>query len=888
MSIDFEKYTEKAKDSVNSAQKIAVSMQHQQICPEHILEAMITDKDSIVLTLLSIAKCSISLLKDKLREIMDRNTVVSGSNTQPYLSRESIMCLVQAENLAKKHSDEYIAQDRLLQGMLESKTTEISKIMIESGLTSIALDEAIKEIRKGSSANSSDSEGSFNVLKKYTRNLTDLAREGKIDPVIGRDEEIRRTIQVLSRRIKNNPLLIGEPGVGKTAIIEGLAMRIYSNDVPETLKNKTLLELDMGLVVAGAKYRGEFEERFKAIINEVEKSDGEIVLFIDEIHILMGAGASGGAMDASNLLKPALARGQMHCIGATTLDEYRKHIEKDAAFARRLQTVFVSEPTLEDAITILRGVKEKYELHHGTRITDSAVIAAANLSNRYITDRFLPDKAIDLMDEAASRLKMQIDSKPEKMDNLDRKIMQIQVEIEALKKEEDSGSIKRLETITKELTQYQKELADFTAKWNAEKIKITQIKDLKRQLENAKFQLEQAQRKGDLALAGKLTYEDIPSLKKQIEILEKESDESSSSLIRETVTADDIAGVVAKITGIPVEKMMSGEKEKLLKIEEFLQTKVIGQDHVVEIIANAIRRSRSGLASENRPIGSFLFLGPTGVGKTELTKAIAYFLFNDEKAMLRIDMSEYMEKHSVSRLIGAPPGYVGYDEGGILTESVRRRPYQVVLFDEVEKAHPDVFNLLLQLLDDGRLTDSQGRTVDFSNTIVILTSNLGAKYINNEDAIDIFPTPSIEGGGSEEVTESDNKSSKYEQMKSMIMQEVQQFFRPEFLNRIDEIIFFNRLSKKNIRGIVDIQLNDLYKRLQKQEISITIQEKVKDFLGDKGYDPIFGARPLRRVIQKDLYDKLAEYLLKGSVKSGDKLIVGMKDDKIIIGREKER
>ncbi len=864
MAINFDKYTNAAKESINEAVKIATSMQHSQTGTEHILEGMLTNQESIIPKLLTISRCSVNLLREKIRAIMDQNSIISGAGATPYLSREATFCLTKAEQFATKNGDQFITQEAILQGILEAKESKIATALIESGLTEKALLEAINEMRKGSKVTSEDAEKSYNALAKYTRNLTDLARNGKIDPVIGRDEEIRRTIQVLSRRIKNNPLLIGEPGVGKTAIIEGLAMRIYQGDVPENLKDKTVLELDMGLVIAGAKYRGEFEERFKTIITEVEKADGDVILFIDEMHILMGAGASGGAMDASNLLKPALARGYMHCIGATTLNEYKKYIEKDTAFARRMQTVFVSEPSIEDAITILRGIKEKYELHHGVKITDNAIIAAVQMSNKYISDRFLPDKAIDLMDEAASRLKMQIDSKPETIDNLDRKIMHLKIEAEALKREEDSASKARCQIITKELNEYQKELMEFTSQWQAEKIKIHKIKELKRKLDDLKFELEQCQRNGNLARAGEITYSAIPHIQGEISQIEAQAN-LSTSLIRETITSEDIATVVSKATGIPVEKMLSGEKQKLLQLETFMQKRVVGQDPAITIIANAIRRSKSGLAPENRPIGSFLFLGPTGVGKTELTKALSELLFNDEKAMLRVDMSEYMEKHSVSRLIGAPPGYVGYDEGGILTESVRRRPYQVILFDEVEKAHPDVYNILLQLLDDGRLTDSQGRTVDFTNTIVILTSNLGAQYINSEDAV-----------------------KNYEKMKTMVMSEVQNFFRPEFLNRIDEIIFFNRLSRNNIGGIVDIQLADLYKRLAKEGIDLAIQDSAKEFLADKGFDEIFGARPLRRVIQREVHNKIAEYLLKGQIKSGDKIIMGIKNGDIAIGKAKNK
>ncbi len=835
-------------------------MQHTSTNPEHILEAMITSKDSIIPSLIASANSSVSIIREKLQEIFSNNPTLQSGGQTPYLSRESVICLTEAEKIAKTEKDEFITQERILQGILASKNLKISESLVAAGLRENQLKLAIDAIRLGRGANSEDAENAYNALKKYTKNLTELAKMGKIDPVIGRDEEIRRTMQVLLRRSKNNPLLIGEPGVGKTAIVEGLAMRIYQGDVPDNLSGKTVLELDMGLVVAGAKYRGEFEERFKAIINEVEKSDGEIILFIDEMHILMGAGASGGAMDASNLLKPALARGLIHCIGATTLSEYKKHIEKDAAFARRLQTVFVAQPSVEDTITILRGIKEKYEAHHGVRISDGAILSAAIMSDKYISDRFLPDKAIDLIDEAASRLKMEINSTPEVIDNLKRKILHLQIEIESLKKETDDGSIKRLGIAKNELAGKQSEINEITQKWEDEKKRVNLSKSLKKHLEDAKFELSQCQKSGNLARAGEITYSLIPNLQKQIEDLDAQNE--GLSLIRETITSNEIASVVSKMTGIPVEKMISSEREKILNIAKHLMEKVIGQDHVIEAVSNAIKRSRSGLSQDNRPIGSFLFLGPTGVGKTELTKAVAGFLFDDEKAMLRLDMSEYMEKHSVSRLIGAPPGYVGYDEGGVLTESIRRRPYQVILFDEVEKAHPDVFNILLQLLDDGRLTDSQGKTVNFTNTIVILTSNLGSKYINSD--------------------------MDFEKSKGHIMTEVMTFFRPEFINRLDEVLIFNRLKRENIGKIANLQLEKLKSTLKKQDINISISQKAIDLLANLGYDEVFGARPLKRVIQTNVYNKLSDMILLGTIKAGDNIGIGIKDDEIIIGKIKEK
>lgn len=860
MAVNFEKYTNSSKDLINEAIKNATEMQHSSTNPEHILRAMILNQESIIPSLIKASNSSVSIINDKLNAELQNAPTLQNSGQTPYLSRESTMCLIEAEKIAKSNGDEFVTQERILQGMFACKNLAISKILSDSGMRDEPLKNSINAIRQGKGATSKDAENQYNALKKYTKNLTELAKLGKIDPVIGRDEEIRRSIQVLLRRSKNNPLLIGEPGVGKTAIVEGLAMRIYQDDVPENLKGKTILELDMGLVVAGAKFRGEFEGRFKAIINEVEKSDGEIILFIDEIHILMGAGASGGAMDASNLLKPALARGMIHCIGATTLSEYKKYIEKDAAFARRLQTVFVAQPTVEDTVTILRGIKDKYEAHHGIRISDTAILAAASMSEKYITDRFLPDKAIDLIDEAASRLKMEINSTPEEIDDLKRKIMQLQIEIEALKIENDAGSIKRLEIAKTELSEKQNQITDLSEKWEEEKKRVNLSKNLKKQLENAKFELSNCQKNGNLAKAGEITYSLIPNLEKQIKELDEQNE--GLSLINETITKEEIASVISKMTGIPVEKMMSGEREKVLNIENYLKGRVVGQDHIISSVANAIKRSKSGLSQSNRPIGSFLFLGPTGVGKTELTKAIAEFLFNDKKAMLRLDMSEYMEKHSVSKLIGSPPGYVGYEEGGILTESVRRRPYQIVLLDEVEKAHPDVFNILLQLLDDGRLTDSQGKTVDFSNTIVILTSNLGSRYINEE--------------------------INFDSTKEKIMNEVLQFFRPEFVNRLDEVLIFNRLKEDNMGQITQIQLEELKKIAHGQGIEISIYQKAVDLLAKDGFDSIFGARPLKRVIQTKVYNKLSDMILQGAIKYGDKIGISAKDNEILIGKIKEK
>jgi ATP-dependent Clp protease ATP-binding subunit ClpB len=853
--MDFSKYTERSQGFIQSAQALALREGHQRFAPEHILKVLLDDEEGLASGLIEAAggdaRLALSLIESSLAKLPK----VSGAGAgQVYLSPELARVFEAASKISQKAGDSFVTAERLLQA-IALEPSEAAKALKAAKVTPQALNTAINAIRKGRTADSASAENAYDALKKYARDLTEDAQAGKLDPVIGRDEEIRRTIQVLSRRTKNNPVLIGEPGVGKTAIAEGLALRIIKGDVPEGLKDKKLLALDMGSLIAGAKFRGEFEERLKAVLSEVTSSDGGIILFIDEMHTLVGAGKGEGAMDASNLLKPALARGELHCVGATTLDEYRKHVEKDAALARRFQPVFVNEPSVEDSISILRGIKEKYELHHGVRITDAAIVASATLSSRYISDRFLPDKAIDLMDEAASRLRMQVDSKPEALDELDRRIMQLQIEREALKKESDAASKDRLVKLEKELAETEEKSAVMTRAWQAEKEKLASASKVKEELEEARRELELAQRKGDFARAGELTYAKIPELEKRL--VEAEA-QNGSSLLEEAVTESHVAQIVSRWTGIPVDKMLEGEREKLLQMEQELQKRVVGQEDAVTAVSTAVRRARAGLQDPNKPIGSFLFLGPTGVGKTELTKALANFLFDDEHALLRIDMSEYMEKHAVARLIGAPPGYIGYDEGGALTEAVRRRPYQVVLFDEIEKAHSDVFNVLLQVLDDGRLTDGQGRTVDFKNTLIIMTSNLGSEFLVN-------------------LAEDQD----VDMVRDQVMGVVKSTFRPEFLNRIDETILFHRLMRKHMGAIVDIQLGRLHKLLADRKIMVELSSEAKEMLAEKGYDPAYGARPLKRVIQKSVQDPLAEEILAGRVKDGDTVQIEVKSSMFV-------
>jgi len=842
--MNIEKFTDRAKGFLQSAQTVAIRMNHQRISPEHLLKALLEDDQGMASGLI---KASGGDPATALRETdaqLSKIAAVSGSGAQvtPGLDNDIVRVLDQAEQVAQKAGDSYVTVERLLFALTLATTTTAGKALAAAGVKAEALNAAINQLRGGRTADTQSAEDRYDALKKFARDLTQAARDGKLDPVIGRDEEIRRTVQILARRTKNNPVLIGEPGVGKTAIAEGLALRIANGDVPDTLKDRTLMALDMGSLIAGAKYRGEFEERLKGVLDEVKGAEGQIVLFIDEMHTLIGAGKGEGAMDASNLLKPALARGELHCIGATTLDEYRKHVEKDPALQRRFQPVFVGEPTVEDTISILRGLKEKYELHHGVRITDSALVSAATLSNRYITDRFLPDKAIDLMDEAASRLRMEVESKPEEIENLDRRIIQLKIEREALKKETDKASKDRLATLEDDLANLEQQSSELTSRWQAEKDKIAGETKLKEQLDAARLELEQAQRAGDLARAGELSYGTIPDLTRKLEEAETVT---KGAMLREEVTAEDIAGVVARWTGIPVERMMEGEREKLLNMEAEIGKRVIGQTDAVRAVSTAVRRARAGLQDPNRPLGSFLFLGPTGVGKTELTKALAEFLFDDSAAMVRIDMSEFMEKHSVARLIGAPPGYIGYEEGGVLTEAVRRRPYQVILFDEVEKAHGDVFNVLLQVLDDGRLTDGQGRTVDFTNTIIVLTSNLGSQYLSS--------------------MADDQKMSDVE---PQVMEIVRAHFRPEFLNRLDEIILFHRLSADNMAPIVDIQVGRVQKLLKDRKVTLDLTDGARAWLGRVGYDPVYGARPLKRAVQRYLQDPLADLILRGDVPDG--------------------
>ena len=854
--MNFEKFTDRARGFIQAAQTVAQREDHQKLAPEHMLKALLDDEQGMAGNLITKAGGDAREVRAANDAAMAKLPKVTGDAGQVYIDSQTVKVLDEAEKLATKAGDSFVPVERILTALALVKSP--AKSALEAGgVNAQSLNAAINDIRQGRTADTASAEDGYEALKKYARDLTQAARDGKIDPIIGRDEEIRRAMQVLSRRTKNNPVLIGEPGVGKTAIAEGLALRIINGDVPESLRDKRLMALDMGALIAGAKYRGEFEERLKAILKEIEAASGEIILFIDEMHVLVGAGKSDGAMDAANLIKPALARGELHCVGATTLDEYRKYVEKDAALARRFQPLMVEEPGVEDTISILRGIKEKYELHHGVRISDAALVSAATLSNRYITDRFLPDKAIDLVDEAASRLRMEVDSKPEELDALDRQILQMQIEAEALKKEEDSASRERLEKLEKELANLQEQSAQMAAQWQGERDKLDAARKLKEALDQARAELDQAKRRGDLGRAGELSYGVIPDLERQLAEAENAEEDV---MVEEAVRPEQIAAVVERWTGIPMSKMLEGEREKLLRMEEELGRRVIGQREAVSAVSRAVRRARAGLQDENRPLGSFLFLGPTGVGKTELTKALAEYLFDDDQAMVRIDMSEFMEKHAVARLIGAPPGYVGYDEGGVLTEAVRRRPYQVILFDEVEKAHPEVFNVLLQVLDDGILTDGQGRRVDFKQTLIVLTSNLGAQALSQ-----------LPDGG-------DIAGAKRD-----VMDAVRAHFRPEFLNRLDDMIVFDRLGRADMGGIVEIQLGLLAKRLAARKITVDLDDAAKDWLASEGYDPVFGARPLKRVIQRSLQDPLAEMILAGEVKDGARVVVSAGADGLIIG-----
>ena len=857
--MNFEKYSERVRGFVQAAQTFALTSNHQQFTPEHLLKVLVDDEEGLAASLIERAGGRAEDVRLGVEAALKAMPQVEGGNGQLYMAQPLAKVFSTAEELAKKAGDSFVTVERLLTALAVEKSAKTADILARAGVTPTALNQAINDIRKGRTADSASAEQGYDALKKYARDLTADARAGRLDPVIGRDDEIRRTIQVLSRRTKNNPVLIGEPGVGKTAIAEGLALRIVNGDVPESLKDKQLMALDMGALIAGAKYRGEFEERLKAVLSEVTAADGNIILFIDEMHTLVGAGKADGAMDASNLLKPALARGELHCVGATTLDEYRKHVEKDAALARRFQPVFVKEPTVEDTVSILRGLKEKYEQHHKVRVSDSALVAAATLSNRYITDRFLPDKAIDLVDEAASRLRMQVDSKPEELDEIDRRIMQLKIEREALKAEKDEASRDRLAKLETELTDLEEESARLTSRWAAEKDKLGLAADLKKQLDEARNELAIAQRKGEFQRAGELAYGQIPELEKKLAEAEAQGEEEGAAgMVEETVKPDHVAHIVSRWTGIPVDKMLEGEREKLLRMEDELARRVVGQGEAVQAVSKAVRRARAGLQDPNRPIGSFMFLGPTGVGKTELTKALASFLFDDEQAMVRIDMSEFMEKHSVARLIGAPPGYVGYEEGGVLTEAVRRRPYQVILFDEIEKAHQDVFNVLLQVLDDGRLTDGQGRTVDFRNALIVMTSNLGAEKL-------------VKLGESEQV----------DKVRDEVLNVVKSELRPEFFNRIDEVILFHRLRRQDMGQIVEIQLQRLESLLADRKITLDLDSEAIEWLANKGYDPAYGARPLKRVIQKELQDPLAEKILQGEIFDGTTVKVTAGSDRLI-------